>query len=78
MAFDLQLVKTEVLLAELLGRFEHAVFVGMKTKTATGETYEIWEKTGNSRTCQGLCAGASAWIESRYCEMEEPADSEDW
>lgn len=79
----LELIETDALLTELLNRFEHAVFAGMKTKpnadTPDEPTiYEIYQKSGNSRTCQGLGHGLISWIERKYCAMKSTLDGDDW
>jgi hypothetical protein len=59
----LELASTNDLLNELLSRFDHAVFGGMKVRplregendTPDGQIYEEKRVVGNTRTCQGLC-----------------------
>lgn len=68
---NLELIETDQLLDELMNRFDHAVFAGMKVKQDES-TYERWQKTGNLRTCQGLAFGLIARCEDYRRSVSEP------
>ncbi len=68
---NLELIETKRLIDELLRRFDHAVFAGMKVQSDES-TYERWVKTGNSRTCQGLAFGIIARCEQYRQSIAEP------
>lgn len=69
---NLELVPTDDLLEEVLGRFEHAVFAGLKVNYASETQYEIRRTIGNSRTCQGLAFSLIARCESYRDSISEP------
>lgn len=72
---NLELIETDALIDELMRRFDHAVFAGMKVKEHESN-YERWAKTGNLRTCQGLAFGIIARSEDVRREHTEPADGD--
>lgn len=51
---NIELIETRQLVDELMRRFEHAVFAGLKVNEALETQYEMREAVGNMRTCQGL------------------------
>lgn len=55
---QLELVATDDLVAEILGRFQHVVLCGMNIPI-DGEQHVIRRWRGNSMTCSGLCQSAS-------------------
>jgi hypothetical protein len=78
---NLELADTDALIAELLGRFEHAVFAGMKTRTLDEDEeselqqqYELIRFTGMMRTCQGLAFAVVSKIEDEHKERREEPD----
>jgi len=76
---DLKLLETDALLNELNSRFDHLVFVGLKTLTLdTSELNRILIKRfwdGNSHTCVGLCEDLARRILRDYEDEEfEPPE----
>lgn len=71
---NLELIETDKLIDELMNRFDHAVFAGMKVKA--DDQYERWFKTGNLRTCQGLAFGILARCEDYRLEIAQPAQGD--
>lgn len=69
---NLELIETQALIDELLGRFEHAVFAGLKVNEATESQYEVRQQVGNQRTCQGLAFGIIARCEDYRRAVSEP------
>lgn len=69
---NLELIETQALIDELLGRFEHAVFAGLKVNEATESQYEVRHQVGNQRTCQGLAFGIIARCEDYRRSVSEP------
>lgn len=69
---NLELIETDKLINELLRRFEHAVFAGMKVNEASESQYEIRQTIGNQRTCQGLAFGIIARCEDYRRSVSEP------
>lgn len=69
---NLELIETQALIDELLGRFEHAVFAGLKVNEATEIQYEVRQQVGNQRTCQGLAFGIIARCEDHRRSVSEP------
>lgn len=54
-AFELGFVHTDLLIKELITRFDHAVFAGSKLQPS-GATYLARQIEGNRVTCAGLAA----------------------
>lgn len=69
---NLELIETQALIDELLRRFEHAVFAGMKVNDASEAQYETYQQVGNARTCQGLAFGLIARCEDYRRAVSEP------
>lgn len=70
---DLSLVDTDELLAELLARFDHAVFAGLKSQIGASDRIEFTrEWIGNTHTCLGLTADLQARIIENFREEETP------
>lgn len=80
---DIQLIETDVLLKELVNRFDHAVFMGIRLDTlaATSKTetgiYSCREWVGNSYTCVGLCQSLSRNILNSYDDKENECKPDD-
>lgn len=68
---NIELIETDRLIDELMRRFDHAVFAGMKVQAEESQ-YERWFKTGNLRTCQGLAFGIIARCEDHRRAVSEP------
>jgi len=84
---DLKLVSTDDLVAELLSRHDHAVFMGVKIKSyqpgqetkeelASIDSLRRW--IGNSYTCAGLCSSLSKSILNDFSEREQPLEKGDY
>lgn len=71
-----ELIETRVLLDELLRRFDHALFCGMKIIDAD-DHYERFQKTGNTRTVQGLACSAIGRLERDLAARTAPCDEDD-
>lgn len=69
---NLELIETKVLVDELLRRFEHAIFAGLKVNEASETQYETHQRVGNQRTCQGLAFGIIARCEDYRRSVSEP------
>ena len=71
---ELSLISNEALIEELLNRFDHAIFSGIKIldsmdnecDTTRVENTQQW--TGNPYTCVGMCTGLSNDILEEYKE----------
>ncbi len=64
---DLATETTPNLLRELMARFDHAVFVALKTLHATeGKHMYVRRWAGNSHTCIGLLADQASAILKDY------------
>lgn len=72
----LELIETDVLIDELLRRFDHALFCGMKLINAD-EHYERFQKVGNSRTVQGLACSVIARLERDLRNRTSPCTPDD-
>lgn len=68
---DLSLASMEDLLKELLGRFDHAVFMGLQVP-GDGHTKTCRRWIGNSHTTIGLCEDLKDSILHTYQERENP------
>lgn len=68
----LELIETQDLIAELMNRFQHAVFAGMKVNETSEAQYETYRQIGNQRTCQGLAFGLIARCEDYRRSVSEP------
>jgi hypothetical protein len=73
---QLEFVDTEALLEELLGRFDHAVFAGLKyPENMAYQATRLWK--GNPFTCNGLANIASmAIMDDLYHGEDEDDDDE--
>jgi hypothetical protein len=69
---NLELIETQALIDELLARFNHAVFAGLKVNEAMETQYEVRQSVGNQRTCQGLAFGLIARCEDYRRSVSEP------
>lgn len=78
----LALISTADLLDELCGRFDHAVFAGMKVRpdgrpeSPDGQLYEKKQTKGNTRVCQGLCFALMLYKQAHYDETVQPAEDD--
>lgn len=72
---DIELLTTEILLTELMRRFDHAIFSGfivtVDNKDGTGDNYaqHVWK--GCSLTCAGLAGEIQARILANRIDREE-------
>lgn len=79
---DLYWLDTDDLITELLSRFEHAIFSGMKPPMPSGHTFTVRRWKGNSATCCGLAAFVSTriiddyYIDSQVVDDDEPPHDE--
>lgn len=83
----IELIETDALVAELLSRFQHAVFIGAKVRpNQTNEQpndcdicdiFELKEFKGEHRTCQGLAYAMLAHIERVRLSITNEAEG-DW
>ncbi len=69
---SLELVPTQDLATELLNRFGHAVFVGMRDGQPRNPRETLWEWRGLRVECLGLCAMVRREIEN----YQPPDDNE--
>ena len=76
----LKLISNDDLIKELLNRFDHAVFAGVRVKNpgnfngvdeAKGDIQTIRRWFGNSYTCAGLCSSLTRTILNDYSDREE-------
>lgn len=79
---NLELIKTDDLLTEVLNRFDHAVFAGMRVQTGgvdepLGGMIENCRNKGNPRTCQGLATGMIAHIQADVDVRYRPASDDE-
>ena len=79
---NVELIETKALIEELISRFDHAVFVGMKVRDLPDDpencrAYEMKRFKGEHRTCQGLIHAAIALID-RERAREESEDDGSW
>lgn len=72
---DIELYSTDELLMELLHRFEHAVFCGLKLPVEQ-EQAAVGQWHGNALTCVGL-AQAIGQSAIRHCEFDDTELDED-
>lgn len=78
----LELTSTDDLLAELCGRFDHAVFAGMKVRpdgkpeSPDGQLYEKKHSKGNTRVCQGLCFALMLFKQADWDAGAEAAEDD--
>ena len=79
---DIKLIPTDDLIAELLLRHYHAVFMGVKVpwenKDKVGEIRSVRRWKGNSYTCSGMCNSLSQSILSEFGKGEEIIPKEDF
>ncbi len=74
---EIGLILTEELIQELLNRYEHAIFMGVKIPQLekdgkyVGEIVSLRRWIGNSYTCAGLCASLSRSIMSSFTDREK-------
>ena len=68
---DLELIETKVLIDELLNRFDHSAFIGMKAGIKGEESHE-YEKAwlGNAHTIAGLLDDVKMRAFARFRETE--------
>lgn len=67
----LSLVATDDLLAEVIGRFDHAIFAGMRINQDGSENHgyvRTWN--GNSHACMGLAADLTAKVLAAFRTRE--------
>lgn len=75
---NIQLIPTEELLKELLNRFDHAIFMGIKVyKEQGGEITSVRRWIGNSYTCCGLCESIKRSILNEFDSKEVPIGEND-
>lgn len=72
----IELYTTRQLLDELLARFDHAVFAGLKIDEGIERQYELRDAKGNTRTCQGLALGVIARCEQQREAVAEPTEGD--
>lgn len=77
---DIKLIPTGDLLEELMLRYDHAIFSGIrcvKSSTDQGNFYQSkW--TGNCATCMGLAARMEYVINKDHFDESEPGTIEDY
>ena len=67
---ELSLISTDDLIAELLNRHDHAIFMGLKNpRQDEVTTVRRWK--GNSITCSGLCNSLSRSALNDFTDREE-------
>lgn len=71
-----ELIDTKELVRELLSRFDHAIFAGLKVNEFHDQQYEYRESVGNARTCQGLAYGVISRLESQRNAVAEPCEGD--
>ena len=74
---SLSLFETDELLDELLSRYAHAIFAGMKIEGTHEDqthstTYETRQYSGDVRTCQGLAHSVIIRCEQAWQAREQP------
>ena len=76
----LELATTEALVTELLARFDHAVFAGMKVMSERedkdGDIFEMRRHVGNTRVCQGLCFELMCRAQAKWEDKVEPVEGD--
>jgi hypothetical protein len=76
----LELVSTDALYEELLVRFEHVIFSGIKNRpNQNDQSAQVtsWRYKGNPFVCQGLACGIIAECQNARNEVEEEIDKDD-
>lgn len=70
---EIELLTTDALLNELITRFDHCVFSGIKSKDTESEV-EVRRHVGGWRTCQGMAMGLILDLEKSRTADIEPMD----
>jgi hypothetical protein len=76
----LELTPTDVLYEELLNRYEHVIFSGLKNRPAReneGQQITSWRYKGNPFICQGLAFGILHECQQARNDTEEEIASDD-
>lgn len=74
---NLELAMTSELIDELMVRFDHAVFAGLKVDEAVDRQYETVTSKGNMRTCQGLATAVIIRCEHVRVQKAEPVEGDE-
>lgn len=74
---NLELTDTDDLIAELLSRYDHALFAGMKVQSEDaiskdGKIVENRKWVGNTRVIQGLCFEIMCRAQASWEDRSEP------
>lgn len=77
----IELVPTDVLITELLARFDHAVFAGAKIldqgeKGENGTIHERKQTEGNTRVCQGLAFALMLYAQAGHEERSKSSEGD--
>lgn len=72
---DIQLIPTDDLIIEILNRFDHSVFTGMRVGLHGGDCYTARRWKGNKATCSGLCSQAQYMINKVADDTEEKLEN---
>lgn len=82
---NLELVETIALLDELMSRFKHAVFAGMKVRPNPTikqpddcDISELKHYKGEHRTCQGMAYSILAHVERERMKISDYTKDSDW
>ena len=51
---DIELIDTDALIAELMTRYDHAIFYGTTLSVDATMMHDRWQYKGNARMCRGL------------------------
>ena len=68
---DIQLISTKDLIDEVMNRFDHAVFSGMRVGSQGRDSYTARRWLGNKATCSGLCSQLQYVINKVSDDTEE-------
>ena len=75
-----EFIETDALIDELMKRFDHAVFAGMKVMSEhddkDGDIFETRRHVGNTRVCQGLCFELMCRTQAKWEDKVQPVDGD--
>ena len=76
----IELITTDALITELLSRFDHAIFAGMKVMSEhedkDGDIFETRRHVGNTRVCQGLAFEIMCRTQAKWEDKVEPVEGD--
>jgi len=73
---SIETIPTDVLMVELLNRFDHCAIIGIRVGIKPGQNLTMRRWKGNGQMVAGLCADISLVVLMDYKDDEEPGGSE--